>query len=85
VGLSVIVFNLRIIYYSRNRIRDTEMDHQLKVLASNLDNLSSIPGLSDGRREQTPTGCPLTSTCMLWHAHAYPTYIHKSMNTYKVK
>ena len=59
MGLSVIVFNLRIIYYSRNRIRDTEMDHQLKVLASNLDNLSSIPGLSDGSGKYIEEAKPL--------------------------
>lgn len=43
------------------------MDKEVKALAIKADDLSSNPQDPHGRREQTSSSCPLTSTCALFH------------------
>lgn len=58
------------------------MDLQVKAPATNSDALSLISSTYRvGRKEMTPSSCPLTSTHAVWHGHGY-THIETQLHTH---
>lgn len=51
-----------------------ELIQWVKALVT-MTGVTQSQGPPAGRREPSPGSCPLTSTCVPWHAHAY-THTH---------
>lgn len=58
------------------------MAHWVKILTAKPGGMNLIPRTKSRRRDQTPTLCPLTTTCTPWHISpptpgTYPNKVNK--------
>lgn len=64
------------------------MTHWVTALATMSDNLIQSQDPACGQKEPTSESCHLTSTCVIWHVHAYRqthTYTHTINKIMKCK